>query len=400
MKHKLSYNHTKIACYLSSVTQAIICCFLPLLFVMFNREYNISLTEITILVTTNFVIQFSMDFSSLFFIDKISYRTTIVTAHILATSGLLFLGLVAPFVENTYGALLFSVVLFSAGGGLIEVVTSPIVEGCPSDNKAAAMSLMHSMYGVGSVGVIILTTILLAVLGENNWNIIAIIWAIVPLFNAICFLLVPINKLVEETERTRLSTLFTKKSFWLFALLILCSGASEIGMSQWSSAFAEMSLEVSKTVGDILGPCIFGSMMALSRIFYAKFSEKIKLIKYLIICGIMTLLFYLTAALTPIKILALLACGLCGFSVGIIWPGTLSLASKMYPAGGATLFGVLALAGDIGCTTGPALVGFVASFFGNQLRTGLLVACIFPIILLTAAILLKKRAKKHPRINF
>ncbi len=367
---------------------------------MFNREYNISLAEITLLATTNFVIQFSMDFSSLFFIDKISYKVTIITAHVLATAGLLFLGLVAPFVENTYGALLFSVVLFSAGGGLIEVVSSPIVEGCPSDDKAASMSILHSMYGFGSVGVIILTTILLIVLGDDNWNIIAVLWALVPLFNAIYFSLVPINKLVEEKDRTPLSKLFTKKSFWLFTLIILCSGASEFGMSQWSSAFAEMSLGVSKTVGDILGPCIFAVMMALSRIFYAKFSKKLKLIKYLIVCGIITVLLYLTAALTPVKMLALLACGLCGFSLGIMWPGTLSLASKMYPAGGATLFGVLALAGDIGCTAGPSLVGFVASFFGNELRTGLLVACIFPIVLLTAAILLKKRAKKHPRINF
>ncbi len=399
MKTKLNFNHTRFACYISIINQALICGFLPLLFVIFNRKYDIPLTLITLLASTNFVVQFFMDLLSLFFIDKISYRGTIVFAHILTAAGFLSLGLIAPFAQNTYLAILISVILFSAGGGFIEVMTSPIIEGCPSDNKAAAMSLLHSMFGFGSVGVIVLTNLLLLILGADKWHIIAVLWAILPLFNIFFFMFVPINKLVKNEERTPLSTLFTKKSFMLFALIMLCGGAAEIGMSQWSSAFAEMSLGVSKTVGDILGPCIFAMMMALSRLFYAKCAERIKLIDYLIVCGVMTFVFYLISALTPIKILALLACGLCGFSVGIMWPGALSLASKMYPAGGVALFGVLALAGDVGCTSGPSLVGFVASFFGGELRTGLLVACIFPILLVVGAFLLKKRAKKHPRMN-
>ncbi len=396
---KLSFEHTKTACYLGSVSQAIVCNFLPLLFVIFNQDYRIPLALVTLFATLNFIMQLIMDFTSLFYIDRVSYRKTIVIAHLLAAGGFLFLGLVAPRVQNTYLAILFSVMLFSAGGGLFEVLLSPIIEACPSKNKAATMSMLHSMYAFGSIGVILLTNLLLFVLGKENWHIIAIIWAIIPFANAVYFMFVPINKIVENNERTPLTKLFRRKSFLVFILIMFCSGATELAMSQWASAFAESSLGVSKTMGDMLGPCIFASMMALSRVFYSKMADRINLAKYLLVCGLLTVLCFLTAALSPIKILALLACGFCGFTVGIAWPGAVSLTAKTYPTGGAAMFGVMALAGDIGCTSGPTLVGFVAAAFGGELRTGLLVSSIFPILLVVGTILLMKRVKKHPEIN-
>lgn len=400
MSKKLNFEHTKIACYAAGFTQAVVCGFLPLLFVTFNQMYLIPLTLITLLVAVNFIVQFGMDFAALFFVDKVSYRGVVVAAHILISIGLLLLGTLVPVAENTYMAIFLATLLFSAGGGLLEVMTSPIMEGCPSKNKAAAMSLLHSMFGFGSVAVVILTNILLVVFGKENWHLIAIVWAVVPLLNAILFSFVPINKIVSSEERTPIFQLFKGKSFLIFLLIMACSGASEIGMSQWASAFAETSLGVSKTVGDILGPCIFALMMALSRIFYAKIADRINLIKYIMLCGCLTVLCYVLTALLPFKIMALLMCGFCGFAVGIMWPGTLSLAAKVYPAGGATMFGVLALAGDLGCTTGPSIVGFVASMFGGELRTGLLFATVFPLILVIGACLLIRRGKRHPAKYF
>ncbi|MBR5614490.1 MAG: MFS transporter [Clostridia bacterium] len=396
---KLSFNHTKTACYIGSVCQSIVCVFLPLLFVTFNQDYGIPLALVTLFASVNFIIQLTMDFTALFYIDRVSYRKTIVIAHLLTACGFLFLGTVAPKVDNIYPAILFSVVLFSAGGGLFEVLLSPIIEGCPSDNKAATMSMLHSMYGFGSIGVILLTNILLFVLGEERWHYIAIVWAFVPFFNAIYFMFVPINRIVENSERMPLKQLIKRKSFLIFVLIMFCAGATEIGMSQWASAFAESSLGVSKTVGDMLGPCLFASMMALSRVMYSKLADRINLAKYLMACGILTVGCFLVAALSPFKLASLLACGFCGFAVGIMWPGAVSLTSNAYPMGGAAMFGVLALAGDIGCTTGPTVVGFMASAFGGELKTGLLISCIFPVLLVVSTILLLRRVKKHPEIN-
>ncbi len=399
MKGKLSFEHTKMACYIGGITQAIVCGFMPLLFVIFNRDYGVALSLVTLLATVNFVMQFTMDFVSLFFIDRVSHRVTIVTAHILAGLGLLCIGLVVPNVENTYAALIFSVLLFSAGGGILEVLTSPIMEACPSDNKAAAMSFLHSMYGFGSVGVVVITNALLLLFGKANWYWIAIIWSIIPFANAVYFMLVPINKIVEENKKMPMHKLFSRKSFLIFFLIMFCGGATEIAMSQWASAFAESSLGISKALGDILGPCIFALMLAFSRVLYSKLAHKIDLATYLLCCGIATVFLYVFAAVLPFKFVAIVACGLCGFTAGIMWPGTLSLAAKTYPTGGAAMFGLLALAGDLGCTLGPTTVGMVSSAMGGNLRTGLLISSIFPMILIGAVVLLKKRVNKHPEMN-
>ncbi len=401
MKTKLGFNHTKRACYIAAFSQALVCGFLPLLFVTFQNDYKIALYLVTLLTTVNFVMQLSMDFISLFFVDRVSYRVTIVTAHALVTVGFLILGFVVPSVDKSYAypTILAAVLLFSAGGGIFEVLVSPIVEACPSDNKTAAMSLTHAMYGVGSVVVVVVTNILLVVFGEENWHYIAILWVIIPLLNGIYFLFVPMNKVVEENQRIPMKKLIKRKSFLIFFLIMFCCGATEISISQWASAFAESSLGISKALGDVLGPCIFAGMLTISRLVYSKISARINPLKYILCCGILTVVFYVAAALVPFKFAAVVACGLCGFTAGVMWPATLSLAAEHYPTGGATMFGLFALGGDIGCTLGPTTVGMVSSVFNDELRTGLLVACIFPILLCVGVALLIKRRKKHSEMN-
>lgn len=393
MKNKLNFNHTKRACYIAAFSQAMVTGFLPLLFVIFNRDYKIALYLVTLLTTVNFIMQLTMDFTSLFFVDRVSYRVTIVAAHALIATGFLVLGLVVPRVESTYAAIIVAVLLFSAGGGIFEVLVSPIVEACPSDNKAAAMSLTHSMYGVGSVAVVVVTNILLVVFGKANWHYIALAWAAIPFLNGIYFLFVPINRVVSESERIPMKKLVKKESFLVFFLLMFCCGATEVSMGQWASAFAESSLGISKTLGDILGPCIFAAMLTISRIVYSKISAKVNPLKYLLSCAVITVVFYVSAAVIPYSFAAILSCGLCGFTAGVMWPAVLSLAAERYPAGGASMFGMFALAGDIGCVMGPTAIGMISSAFGDELRIGLLLAAIFPFVLAMGFLRLKKSEK-------
>lgn len=395
MKTKLGFNHTKRACCIAAFSQAIVCGFIPLFFVTFQRDYGILLYLITLLTTVNFVMQLIMDFVSLFFVDRISYRTTILIAHGLVTIGMLILGLIVPFVEKiyVYPVILAAVILFSAGGGIFEVLVSPIVEACPSKNKTATMSIIHSMYGVGCVAVVIVTNLLLLAFGHENWFYIALIWAIIPFLNGIYFIFVPIKKIVENNKRIPIHKLLKRKSFLIFLLLMFCSGATEISMSQWASAFAESSLGITKALGDILGPCIFAGMLTVSRLVYSRVSNRINPMKYLLACAIMSIIFYLCAGLLPFDFAAITACGLCGFTAGVMWPATLSLASTHYPTGGVAMFGLFALAGDIGCTLGPTIVGIFSSILGGELRTGLLIACIFPILSALGLLLLMKRKK-------
>ncbi len=385
-----NFNHTKWACYISAMCQAVICVFLPLLFVVLGEEYSLSLAQLTVFVTLNFATQLTTDCLSVFFVDRIGYRKCMVSAHILAGLGFVGLAVMPELLGNAYLGLLVSVLLYSVAGGLFEVMASPILEACPFDNKAAAMSLLHSMFSFGSVGVILLSTLFFIFVGIDKWRYLAVAVAIVPFLNAVYFAFVPIRKTVEDSEKMPITSLFKDKFFWLFVLIMMCSGASEQGMSQWASAFAESTLGVSKTVGDILGPCTFAILMGLARVLYPKISHKISLSNCMIFCGALCIISYLMAAISPFKFVALAGCGLCGFATGIMWPGTVSLAAEKCPAGGTALFASLALAGDIGCTSGPSVIGFVSSAFGDNLKAGLLACVVFPAVLIVGNIIYKR----------
>lgn len=389
-----SYKHTVTASIFGYITQAIIVNFAPLLFLTFQSDFNISLSEIALLSTVNFVVQLLVDLISAKFIDKIGYRISIVAAHLFAAAGLVGLSFFPRVFDNHFAGLLTATVIYAIGGGIIEVLVSPIIEACPTKRKSAMMSLLHSFYCWGLVFVIGVSTVFFVTAGIENWSTLALIWAAVPLLNAIYFCFVPIYKLDGGKESFSMKKLFSIKVFWILLLLMLCAGAAEQAVGQWASAFAESGLNVSKTMGDLLGPCLFAVMMGLSRIFYARFSEKINLQKFITVSCILCFLSYLLMVFSPVPVLSLIACGMVGLSVGILWPGIFSVAAKDFPKGGTAMFALLALAGDAGCAFGPYLVGAVSGAANETLKWGILAAAIFPILLIAGIFVYKLFIKK------
>ena len=387
MNIKNNYNHTIYASYLGYITQAIVNNFAPLLFLTFQSTYDITLDKIALLVTMNFSVQLLVDFICAKVVDKIGYKKCIVLAHILSALGLSGLAVLPEMFG--YKGILLSVFVYAAGGGIIEVLVSPIVEACPTENKSAVMSLLHSFYCWGYVFVVVASTAFFTVFGIEKWKVLSVMWSIIPLFNAFYFAIVPIQTLNQKEEEISLKELFSLKIFWLFAVIMICAGASEQAVSQWASAFAELGLGVSKTSGDLLGPCLFAVLMGISRVFYAKYSQKMDLEKFMLGSTVLCVMSYICIAFSPVNILSLIGCGICGFSVGIMWPGTFSLASKKCAGGGTAMFALLALAGDLGCSGGPTLVGFVSKQFSNNLKAGIISAVIFPIVLLIGLLVLK-----------
>lgn len=385
------YRRTLYASYLGYVAQAIVNNLAPLLFVTFQREYGISVAQIGFLVTYNFAVQMIVDILAAKYVEKIGYKISIVAAHIFNVIGLAGLGIFPEIIGNAYLGLLTAITVYAIGGGLIEVLVSPIVQALPMDEKSSAMSLLHSFYCWGHVMVVILSTVFFNVAGVKNWRILALLWALVPLVNIFIYAGAPIKVLVEEGEALPIKKLFKMKLFWVFFLLMICSGAAEQAMSQWASYFAESGLKVSKTMGDLLGPCMFAVLMGVSRTFYGVKGEKIPLKKFISVSSLLCAVSYLLAVFAPVPILSLIGCGLCGLSVGIMWPGVFSLAAAYCPQGGTAMFAFFALAGDIGCSGGPSVVGVVSGMFGENLKAGLLVAIIFPVILMVVVSSLRSR---------
>lgn len=385
------YQKTIYACFLGYIVQAIVNNFVPLLFLTFESAYNIPLSKITLLITFNFGIQLLVDLLSAGFVDKIGYRVCAVAAHIFSALGLLGLSVLPEILPDAYIGLLISVTIYALGGGLLEVLVSPIVESCPSKNKEKTMSLLHSFYCWGHVGVVLFSTLFFRIFGIDNWKILTCIWIIIPLANAFLFTRVPLAPLVKDGE-TGLSmpALFKNRIFWLLMLMMLCAGASEQAVSQWASTFAERGLGVGKTIGDLAGPMTFAILMGSARAFYGKFGDRINLDKFMIGSGVLCIASYLCISLSPSPFLSLVGCGVCGLSVGIMWPGSFSKASAAIRNGGTAMFALLALAGDLGCSGGPSLVGYISSIASDNLRKGILAAIIFPFLLIVGILLLKK----------
>ncbi len=385
------YRQTILCCYTGSATQAIISNFAPLLFLTFRQEFGFSLEEIGLLVSVNFGTQLLVDAFSVHYADKIGYRKMIVTAQVFSAAGFVLLSILPYVLPNAYWGVVLATMTYAIGGGLNEVLISPIVEACPSKHKAAAMSLLHSFYCWGSVLVILVSTALFGIFGISSWRIIACMWAVIPAVNAVQFARVPIAPLVAEGESLKLSELLRTGVFYLLMLLMLCAGATELSMAQWASAFAESGLKISKAMGDLAGPCFFALLMGIGRVVQYKLSDRVDLRRYLLICAALCAVSYLIASLVPNAMIALLGFGLCGFAVAAMWPGTLSLAQEACPRGGTAMFAILALCGDVGCSAGPALVGFVSGALQDNLRLGLLGAVFFPLLMMAG---LKNRKKK------
>lgn len=389
-----NYNHTIYACYIGYITQAIVNNFVPLLFLTFATDYQLSLDRITLITTINFLVQLLVDLLAVKVVDKIGYRPCLIFGHMCAAAGLVGLAFLPQLFGNAYAGVMSSVVLYAIGGGVMEVLVSPVVEACPTKKKEAAMSLLHSFYCWGHVGVVLLSTCFFQIFGISNWKMLACIWAIVPLINCFYFALVPIYPIVSEEEKLSLKNLLGQKAFWLLIVLMICAGASEQAMSQWASAFAESALKVSKTVGDMAGPCAFAVLMGTARALYGKYSDRLPLMKMMKGSAVLCIGCYLLAALVDNPILSLIGCALCGASVGIFWPGTFSVAAVRLPGGGTAMYALMALAGDLGCSSGPSVVGFVANAMNGDLKMGVLVAIVFPIVMLLGLTRVRYRSSK------
>lgn len=383
---KYSYDSTMRACFTSYIVQAIVNNFAPLLFLTFQRTYHIPLQQITLLVTFNFGIQLLTDLLSVAFVDRMGYQASMVLAHILSALGLICLTVLPERMGHPFAGILISVIVYAVGGGLLEVLVSPVVEACPSTHKEKAMSMLHSFYCWGHVGVVLFSSIFFKLAGIENWKLLAVLWAVIPILNALVFTRVPIAPVLPEGEEgMTIGTLFQNRTFWLLFVMMICAGASEQSVSQWASLFAEKGLGISKTAGDLAGPMAFAVLMGASRAFYGNYGEKINLDRFMAVSSVLCILSYLCLVFMPVPVLSLAGCALCGLSVGIMWPGTFSRASKALPAGGTALFALLALGGDIGCSGGPTLVGMVSGMCKGNLKIGILAALIFPVLLLTGA---------------
>ena len=394
MVYKKNYKKTLIACYLGFVTQAISANFTPLLFLTFKRTYDINLEKLALIPLVFYFTQFLVDFVAAKYADKIGYRLCVIASQVLSSVGLLLLTFLPESMPNAFIGLLIAVGLYAVGSGLIEVLLSPIVEACPFENKAGVMSLLHSFYCWGAVSVILGSTLFFAVCGIEHWKILTVLWALIPLYNAFIFITCPIEKLGEEGKNMSIRQLLSVPMFWMMIFLMICAGSSEATMCQWASAFTESALKVSKSVGDLAGPCLFAAFMGIARMMYGKYSEKLNLVKTMLLCSFFAAACYLLSSLSSWAILGLCGCALCGLAVGIMWPGTISLSSRKCPAGGTAMFAFIALAGDLGATAGPVLVGKVAEATGENLKNGLLAATIFPACMTLGLFFLYNRSKK------
>lgn len=391
----MSSKHTIYASFIGYITQAIVNNLAPLLFCIFMQEFSLSLEKIALLVSINFGVQLIVDFLCTKVVDQIGYRICVVAAHVFSAIGLLGLSLFPRYFSNVYLGIILAVVLYAIGGGLIEVLISPIVEACPTDNKASIMSLLHSFYCWGCVLVIAVSSLFFYCFGKSQWYILPIIWSIIPILNGIYFTQVPLYDIVEDGQGLSMKELFSNRLFYVLLAMMIMAGASEQAMSQWASSFVELSLGISKSLGDLLGPCFFAVLMGCSRVFYAKYGEQIDLMKFIqISCGLGVIAYYL-ASIQNAPLLNLLACGLCGLSVGILWPGVFSVASFSLPKGGTSMFALLALCGDVGCSFGPYLVGTVSSLFNDSLQKGIGSGIVFPLCLILLTVAYKKCISKH-----
>ena len=384
-----SYKSTKIACYVGFVVQAIINNFLPLLFIIFNTEYHLNYEQLGRLLFINFFVQLVVDALTPLVVKRVGYRGAAIACHGLAAVGLCLLGILPKlFPTNIYSCLVAAIIVYASGSGIIEVCISPIVEMLPGDKKGADMAFSHSFYCWGQMFTVLVSTLLIFIIGQRHWHFIPMLWAIIPLYNMLNFTRVPIVEQPEESVSKTASTLFKNRDFWIFIIVMICAGASEITMAEWASIFTQQALGVSKTVGDLLGPCAFAVCMGSGRVIFGLLDGKFNPKKALILNNILCVLCYTGVAVLKQPALSLVACALCGFSVSLSWPGTYSMSARHFANGGTLMFSVLALSGDLGCSIGPWIMGIVAN--NTNLQTGFLVSAIFPAIMVIALPFLKK----------
>ena len=391
---KNNFKFTMGSCFLSYITSAVIVNFIPLLFVKFQTDYALSASKLALLVTVNFIVQLTVDLLGAKYVDRIGYRPAMVAANILAAVGLIFLAFLPSVLSVPYLGILISVIVFAIGGGMLEVLVSPIIDAIPTETNNMRMSLLHSVYCFGHGAVVLFSTVLFKLLGIDNWRILSLIWAVIPAVSAILFLFCPIVSQQGDEKKSTLPKLLKIPFFWMFIFMMLCSGAAEQGLAQWASYFAEKSLNISKSTGDLLGPCLFAVLMGAVRVIYGIIGKNLKAEKYLLISGLVGFCGYILSSVSNIPLFSLIGCGLCGVGVAIMWPGLIDLSKKYCTVGGTAMFALLAFGGDIGCFIGPQTVAVVSDLSGGNIGAGFAVSTVFPLCIvagMTFLILLNRR---------
>ena len=392
-----NYTTTKLACYIGYITQAITINFPPLLFLTFRKIWGITDSQLAFLIALVFVVQLAIDYLSAFFLDKLDHKTCLVISHVVAAAGLAGLAFV-PDLLPSFAGLLLCAIVYSLGSGLNEVLISPTVERCPRENDSDNLGFLHSFYSWGCVLVILLSTLYFVTIGIEHWRFLSIFWALIPACNIFLFLRAPMPPLEPEEKRMNVKSLSKSPFFWLLFLIMFCAGAAELAVAQWASAFAEAGLQISKTAGDLAGPCLFAILMGASRMLYGKLERFFSLSTIMTVSAVGLTVSYLVATVIPNPIVSLFGLGFCGFFVGIMWPGALSLGASTLIGGGTAMFSLLALSGDLGCTVGPALVGFISDHTGGDMKFALLCSTVYPIILVIglaiAGIVTRKKKKQ------
>lgn len=386
------YKLTVYACFNDYIAQAVVNNFLPLLFISFTQTFGITIEELSVLISANFFLQLLVDAFAGKYVDKIGYRTSMIAANIMCATGLIMLSFLPFITPNAFIGIIISVIVYAIGGGLIEVLISPIIEATPSENNDQMMSLLHSFYSWGQVGVVVVFVGFISLFGAQNWPILSLLFALIPAVSLLLFLRAPMPTIVEEDDRIDFKALMKRPAMWFFCVMLVCAAAAELSMSQWSSAFAESGLGVSKVIGDLAGPASFAAMMGIARIFYARFGERLDLRAFIHWSSILCVISYLAVAMVPVPAISLFACALTGLSVGIMAPGLMSLGAQKIPNGGTPMFSLFSFSQDIGGTVGPLAVGAMAGIFGENLHVGLLFATIFPLIMF---ILTVKKSVRH-----
>ena len=396
---QVSYKKTKIACYLGYVTQAISINLLPLLYLTFQNEFSVSLSQLGFLATLLFAVQMAVDLLATRFGKYVSYRWGSVAACALSALGLVLMCVLPKWMPHFYVGVMLATVILSIGGGLTEVLISPLVDAIPEEGKVGEMSLLHSFYCWGVVAVILFSTAFFALVGVSYWRWLVLLWSLVPAVTAVMFACIPIPPKTEEVHSHRSAPSVVRYGlFWVLMALMVFSGASEMAPAQWASFFAENNLGIPKAVGDLLGPCAFAVFQGLSRVVFSRMARRRDPRRILAWHAVGCLVAYAVIVLAPHPLLSLFGFCMCGWFVGPMWPGILSLCATRFPAGGTAMFAALALCGDVGCAAAPMMIGAVTDrlvtadwLSSSAMRGGFAVCMVFPALLVVGLWLLRKR---------
>lgn len=410
---QMNYKRTKYACYFTYLAMSSVFSLPPLLFATFREMYGISYTLLGTLVLVNFCTQLGIDLIFSFFSRHFNIHKTIRLMPLLTAAGLcVYASIPLLFPQYAYAGLVAGTVLFSVAAGLAEVLVSPTVAALPSDTSEKDLSMLHSLYGYGFVGVVLVSTLFLNFVGNQYWMYLTFFWAVLPVIASVLLMAAKLPDMnIEQSEAKAVHSKYRTKSILLCMACIFLGACAENTMSNWISVYTEKALHMPKVWGDIFGMSLFAILLALTRTAYAKFGKNISRVLMMSMVG--SIVCYLIVAFSPNAVVSLVACVAVGVCTAMLWPGTLILMEEKVPAAGVAAYALMAAGGDFGASFAPQTLGIIvdkipaaewAATLGNTLsltpeqigfKAGMLMAAVFPLF----GALLLAYMKKHFRKN-